>query len=234
MNFFEDVKRTTATVLNRSDIAGVNWLNPVFAVLLLVVVGYSAWMLQSKKDWSIVGIMLAVFFGLVMTTLLIFEWLSKRMLEQELRSQGKTPSDFANVSVIFRPIGGQNVTFSDLNLHAIDAVAALCQERELYYMPWAWYSRRPLARIGREDVVGIESGMQKITRNTVPVGGGSPEIVMTTKAVNVAAEMEDRMLPLDKTHLVIKTVSGKHEFLFHPKERAFVEKLIRMFQKQSG
>lgn len=234
MNFIEDVKRTSATVLNRSDIAGVNWLNPFFAVLLLVVVGYSAWIVQSKKDWPAVGIILIAFFGLVIAALLVFGWISRRMLEQKLRLQGKTPTDFADVSVIFRQIDGQSVAFGDLNLHAIDGVAALCEGGELYYMPWAWYTRRPLARIGREDVLGIESGMQKITRNTVPVGGGSPETVMATKAVNVAAEMEDRMLSLDKTRLVVKTASGNHEFLFHPKERAFVEKLLGTFQKQAG
>jgi hypothetical protein len=233
MNFVDDVKKLAATVLNRSDIAGVNWLNPLFAVLFLIVVGYSAEVFQSKKDWLAVGIALTAFFVLVIAAILVFGWLSRRMLEQKLKSQGKTPTDFANVSVIFRLIEEQNLTFSDLNLHTIDAVAALCEGGELYYMPLAWYTRRPLARIGREDVLGIESGMQKITRNTVPVGGGSPQIVTATKAVNAASEVEDRMLPLDMMRLVIKTASGNHEFLFQPKERTFAEKLLELYSKKT-
>lgn len=226
MNPVDDAKRTYAVVLNKSDIAGTNWMNPIFAVIMIVIVGYAAFAYQGSKDWTLVVVLLAAFFGLVIAALVVFGWWSRKMLAEKLAQAGKTPVDYANVSVVFRPINEQDMKFTDLNLHAIDGVCALCDGGDFYYMPWAWYMRTPLMKIGKAEVLGVEGGVQKISRDTVPVMGGNPQTVMATKGVNAAMRMEDRMLPMDKTGVKIRTATGSHEFLFHPKEIKFVEKLL--------
>ena len=224
-----DVKRVIAITLNKSEFAGINWLNPFFGLLVSIVIFGSAALFQAKRDLVMVGIIITAFFGVVTAVLLSADWLSKRILGQKMREQGKKPVGFANVLVVFRHVNEQNMDWTDLNLIAIDAVIALCEDGDVYYMPWVYYTRRPIVRIGREEITEIETGMQKIVRDRVQAEGTFETAAAIGTANSVMGGL-DSVLPLDRERIVIKTASKNHEFLFHAKERAFAEKVLEAYK----
>jgi hypothetical protein len=214
-------------IFNKSDIGGINWVNPLVCLIFLISLIYVAFYSQTEKNRLSILLYILIFTLFIIAIILLTNWITLLRIKKLILKNNEKIVIHVFGLYIFHKMSLDNLIFNDTLLkYLIDVLVVLTSNNNIYITPTVNYTKQPLMIIPLNTIKNIEVSNIHISRLKVSDWSSAYVAANTGIAVNQIQAELDSKLPINKIYCDFKTDTAAYGLLLPKNENSI--KFIRM------